>query len=131
MKTKKAVLFGLMMVLAASTVWANAQELPKTDVGETAQDKKVADDIRKAYDREYFVSVYARNAFIYVANGSVILHGTIPSQKSKDDFTKLTQITAGKSYRVDNRLEIKPLDLESVKGEDYGLSGSWPSSRRK
>lgn len=82
-------------------------EMTADQQSESAADRKVTQQIRKAIVKDKSLSQYAHNVKIITRDGMVTLKGPVRSEKEKKAIEKAAAHVAGKG-KVTNELEIAP-----------------------
>ncbi len=84
----------------------NNKTLTPTDQSETAEDRKLTQNIRKAVVKDPALTMTAKNIKIITAGGKVTLRGPVNSDAEKTKINDLAKAAAG-TVPVDNQLEVK------------------------
>lgn len=84
----------------------NNKTLTPTDQSETAEDRKLTQNIRKAVVKDPSLTLTAKNIKIITAGGKVTLRGPVNSDAEKTKINELAKAAAG-TVPVDNQLEVK------------------------
>ena len=73
-----------------------------------AADRDLTAKIRKAVVADKSLSTYAHNVKIVSQNGTVTLKGPVKSEAEANTIVSKATEIAGASYKVDNKLSVKP-----------------------